>query len=340
MTGDAAGTLTARLRVERGSGFDLDARLDAAAGETVAVMGPSGAGKSTLLAALAGLAPLTDGEIRIDGRVLSTVRRRVEPAARGTVLLGQDARLFPHLTIRENVAFGLRARRVARAEANARADDLIERVGLAGAADRRPAALSGGQQQRVAVARALAAAPRLVLLDEPLTSLDSVTASAVRALLAELLVDTTCVVVTHDAVDAVALADRLVVLEAGRVTQEGGVREVLAAPATPFVAEQAGLNRVAGLAGQPGVAVFPPSSVRLSAAGPDVSGAHGSGARGIGWRARVVRVEQTLGGVRVVTAEPQVACDLTLEEWARHPFAPGDDVHVSVDAGRLRSLPG
>lgn len=329
MTADAGGVLEAQLHVRRGAGFGLDARMDVAAGETVAVMGPSGAGKSTLLAALAGLVPLTEGEVRLDGRVLSTPRHRLEPAVRGTVLLGQEARLFPHLSVRENVAFGLRARRVPRAEAAARAEALLGRVGLSDAAPRRPAALSGGQQQRVAIARALAAEPRLVLLDEPLTSLDSVTAGGIRTLLAELLAGTSCVVVTHDAVDAVALADRLVVLEEGRVTQHGAVRDVLAAPATPFVAEQAGLNRVAGFAGRSGVVVFPPAAVSVGAA---------AGA-GIRWRARVERVEQTLGGVRVVTAEPPVACDLTLEVWARHPCAVGDEVELCVDPARVRELP-
>jgi molybdate transport system ATP-binding protein len=247
MTGEA---LDARVVVAR-HGFVLDAEVAAEPGEVVAVMGPSGAGKSTLLGALAGLVPLREGHVRLGGRVLdaaSARRAHVTPAKRGVVLLGQDPRLFPHLTAAENVAFGLLARRVGRAAARAEAEEWLARVGLAGTGDRRPAQLSGGQQQRVAIARALATAPSALLLDEPLTSLDTETAADIRQMIRDQLVATrtTAVVATHDAVDSVSLADRLVVVEAGRVTQAGPVRDVLAAPASRFVAAVSGLNRVVG----------------------------------------------------------------------------------------------
>ncbi|MFT4210440.1 MAG: ATP-binding cassette domain-containing protein, partial [Microbacterium sp.] len=219
----------------------------------------------------------------------------------------------------------------------------LARVGLPDAGPHRPADLSGGQQQRVAVARALAASPSLVLLDEPLTSLDTGTAGEIRALLAELLADLTCVLVTHDAVDAVALAARVCVLEDGRVTQVGAVRDVFAEPATAFVAEQAGRNRVIGVvadgvwraeglripvpgvADGPAAAVFAPSAVAVAA----VDGA-------VRWRARVTRVEQTIGGARVHAAVPPLAVDVPLAEWAQHPLAPGDEIELSLDPAAVR----
>lgn len=230
--------LSAHIVVAR-EHFAVDIALDVAPGETVAVMGPSGAGKSTLLQALAGLEPLTAGEISVGERVVDRVeapRVRTEPKNRGIVLLGQDARLFPHLTVRENVAFGPRAGGADARAARDAADEWLIRVGLPGAGDRMPRELSGGEGQRVAVARALAASPRAVLLDEPLVALDPETAGEIRRMLRDQLAGTTTIAVTHDAADAVALAERLIVIESGRVTQSGPVREVLAAPASGFVA--------------------------------------------------------------------------------------------------------
>lgn len=249
--------LSARMRVVRSSAFELDLDLELAPGERVAVMGPSGAGKSTLVAALAGFVRLDAGRIQLDGEVVAdasvrgtTVRRgiHVAPMDRGVVLLGQDARLFPHLSARENVAFGPRARGHSRTDAGRAADEWLDRVGLAGFGDRMPAQLSGGQQQRVAVARALAVEPRLVLLDEPLTSLDIQTAAEIRMLLADQL-RSTAVVITHDPVDALAIADRLVVIERGMVAQHGSVREVLRHPATPFAQALSDHVRIAGRIG-------------------------------------------------------------------------------------------
>lgn len=363
--------LAARVVVARRAGFRLDVQVDAAAGEIVAVMGPSGAGKSTLLAALAGLERLSDGTVQIGDDVVASKRRHVRPEKRGVVLLGQEPRLFPHLTATENVAFGPRARGVARDIARADADEWLWRVGLDGRGHARPSELSGGQQQRVALARALAAAPRLVLLDEPLTSLDPETAGEIRALLHEQLIAShaTTVVVTHDAVDAVALAHRLVVLEAGRVTQSGAVRDVLRAPNTRFGAVAAGLNRVVGTAragawtagdepvavlesqhptdvvdGTPLVALFRPDAVtlerppelswtgalRLAREEPTASGT---------WLARVVRMEQTPSGVRVHTAEPAVAVDLPADTVAEMHLAPGDPVRLRVSPAAVRLVP-
>jgi len=357
--------LDAEIVVERSAAFSLHAALTAAAGERIAVMGPSGAGKSTLLGALAGFVRIDRGRIRLgDDEVASADGARprsVDPARRGTVLLGQDPRLFPHLSALDNVAFGLRAHGVARSVAHGTARSWLARVGLPDAASRRPSELSGGQQQRVALARALAARPRLVLLDEPLTSLDPDTADGIRTLVQSEL-GCTAVVVTHAAVDALALAHRLVVLEDGRVTQSGPVREVFEAPATAFAASLAGLNRVEGTlrdgmwmsgpvripgtaipgavedgAVSPGVAegaavaaVFRPDAVRLGSPEPPAPGA---------WTARVRRLEPTLAGVRVHTDAPAVAVDLPLDAVAVFGLTAGMEVGLRVPAGAVRILP-
>lgn len=372
MTGAA---LAAEIVVAR-RGFRLEARIECAPGEVVAVMGPSGAGKSTLLAAIAGLARLSEGKIRIGERDVASVarpRRHIPAAQRGAVLLGQDARLFPHLTARENIAFGPRARGIDRKVALGDADDWLWRVGLPGMGDRRPSQLSGGQQQRVAIARALATAPQVLLLDEPLTSLDPETAADVRAMLHDQLTAThaTAIVVTHDAVDAAALATRLIVVEEGRVTQHGSVREVLRAPATRFVATVAGVNLIHGAAyggrwrapsvspevligaadeaslaasaaeGAPLAAVFRPSDVRLERAvestwtGALRLAAEEKATPGT-WLARVVRVEQTPVGARVHTAEPAVAADVSADDIVDAGFAPGAPVRASVDPAAVR----
>jgi molybdate transport system ATP-binding protein len=360
--------LDARVVVQR-PGFRLEAELHAEPGEVIAVMGPSGAGKSTLLGVLAGLVRLDDGHVRLGDRDLDRTARprvRTDPASRSIVMLGQEPRLFPHLSAHENVAFGMRVRGMPKAAADSEADEWLWRVGLAGVGARRPSKLSGGQQQRVALARALATKPAALLLDEPLTSLDTEIAGDVRALLHDQLTatHTTAVVATHDAVDAVSLARRLIVLENGRVTQTGPVRDVLAAPATRFTAAVAGLNRVVGsmqgshwvhsplaiAAGDAAsvhsdgtalAAVFRPSAVGIT----DVVADTWTGALklesipGDGeWLARVTRLEQTPAGVRVRTADPEVAVDLTADRAAELGIAPGVPVRLKIAASDVRLL--
>lgn len=231
---------------------DVHVALEVGEGEVVALLGANGSGKSTLLALVAGLLTPDTGRITLDTDVLVDVDAgvRVPPHRRGVVLLAQDALLFPHLTALENVAFAPRAAGQGRTEARADAQRWLAAVDAGGLATRRPAQLSGGQAQRVAVARALAADPRLLLLDEPMAALDVTAAPALRQLLRTVLRDPTsprsALLVTHDVLDALVLADRVVVLEHGRVVEHGPTREVLARPRSAFAALVAGLNLVVG----------------------------------------------------------------------------------------------
>jgi molybdate transport system ATP-binding protein len=230
---------------------DVEAAIDVGDGETLALLGPNGSGKSTLLGVLAGLVRPDTGRVVLDGKVMTDVGpgrpgRMVAPHARRTALLGQDALLFPHLDSLENVAFGPRSRGTSRGTARADAQRWLDEVGVGDLAHRRPRQLSGGQAQRVAVARALAADPRVLLLDEPMAALDVAVQPALRQVLRRVLADRTAIVVTHDPLDALLLADRVVVLESGRVAEEGPSKDVLGRPRSAFAGRLAGLNLVRG----------------------------------------------------------------------------------------------
>ncbi|MET0627415.1 MAG: ABC transporter ATP-binding protein [Acidimicrobiia bacterium] len=241
--------LDATIEVQLGT-LDLHVALHASEGETVAVLGPNGAGKTTLLRTLAGLVPIDGGRIVVDGQTVDEPAARcfVVPERRSVGVVFQNYLLFPHLNVLDNVAFGLRSRHVTRSESRRRALEWLERVGLADRAAVKPAELSGGQQQRVALARALAIEPHLLLLDEPLAALDVGTRIELRRELRTHLASFpgARVLVTHDLLDAVALADRLVVLEEGRVAQEGPVAEVSARPRSRYVADLVGVNLLQG----------------------------------------------------------------------------------------------
>jgi molybdate transport system ATP-binding protein len=249
--------------------LNLEVELEVGTGELVVLLGPNGAGKTTLLRALAGLLALDRGRVVLDGAVLEDTRTHtwVPTERRPIGFVFQDYLLFPHLSALENVAFGLRARGLGRAEARRRAAAWLDRVGLAAHAGARPRALSGGQAQRVALARAMVAEPRLLLLDEPLAALDAATRTEVRRDLRRQLAafDGTRLLVTHDPLEAMALADRLVVVEGGRVTQTGSPAQVSQRPRSRYVAELVGVNLYRGRAD--GAAVELAGGGRLIAAG-------------------------------------------------------------------------
>jgi molybdate transport system ATP-binding protein len=344
--------LEARLVVRR-AGFTLDLALSVAGGEVVALLGPNGAGKTTALRALAGLVPLDAGighEIAEDAEA----RVRTPPERRRVGVVFQDYLLFPHLSARENVAFGLRARGVDRSDARGRADAALARFGLAEHAASRPAALSGGQAQRVALARALVGGPRLLLLDEPLAALDAGTRIEVRADLRRRLADFAgaTVVVTHDAVDAFVLADRLVVVEDGLVVQTGTPSEVARRPVTAYVARLVGLNLYRGVAADGTVTLdgggslvgahhddgavfvsFRPSSVTLHRGRPHSSARNA-------WPVTVEALEPQGDTVRVaLTGQPDLAADVTPLAVAELGLEPGTRVWAALKATETEVYP-
>ncbi|MFB4316132.1 ABC transporter ATP-binding protein [Actinomadura sp. 21ATH] len=328
--------------------------LAAAPGEVVALLGPNGAGKSTALRALAGLTPMAGGagRVRVDGAAIHAL----PPEKRGIGMVFQDYLLFPHLSALENVAFGLRAQGTGRREARRQAAGWLERVGLAEHAAARPRALSGGQAQRVALARALAVRPRLLLLDEPLSALDAHTRLEIRAALRRHLAGFggAAVVVTHDPLDAMVLADRLVVLEGGRVVQEGEPAEVARRPRTGYVARLVGLNLYRGHASDGTVTLrdgggrldtvdrlegevflaFAPSAVALYRSRPDGS------PRNL-WRARVAAVERQGDRVRVRLDGPPLAAaaDVTPGAVAELELTEGSRVWATVKATETHVYP-
>jgi molybdate transport system ATP-binding protein len=338
---------------------DVEVTLDVADGETVAVLGPNGAGKSTLLDVIAGLLRPDRGRVVLDGRELTCVasggRERLVPAYdRQVGLLAQDPLLFPHLSVRENVAFGPRSRRAPRTAARRTADRWLADLDLAELADRRPGQLSGGQAQRVALARALAAEPRLLLLDEPMAALDVAVRPSLRQTLRHVLADRTAVVVTHDVLDALLLADRVVVVEDGRVTERGATAEVLRQPRSRFAAEIADLNLVAGRwegdalvtdegprvvgespddpprDGDAAVAVFPPSAVSVFLSAP-------GGSPRNALDVTVTAVEPRSGHVRV--RADGLSADVTPRSVAELGLNPGARVVFVVKATEVTVYP-
>jgi molybdate transport system ATP-binding protein len=270
---------------------------------------------------------------------------------RGVGLLGQEPLLFPHLTALQNVAFGARAQRPRAGQAGALAQEWLDAVGLAGFEHRRPGELSGGQQQRAAIARALAAEPDLLLLDEPMASLDVESASLIRTLLRDRLSSTrtTTVLVTHDVVDAIVLADRVVILDGGRVADGGTPATVLGRPVNGFAASLAGLNLLRGVvtlegsgavaagrifagsgdpptAGSDAFVAFPRSAVSVREPEPGRSG-HAANA----WSGSVELLEPAAGGIRIVLAGDEVVAEVPSTEVFAHRLGAGSPVALFVD---------
>jgi molybdate transport system ATP-binding protein len=343
----------ARIELRIGS-LDIDVAVDATDGETVALLGPNGAGKTTILRAIAGLLAIERGRIEVDGLVLDDPAAGVfvPTANRPIGLVFQDYLLFPRMSALDNVAFGLRARGMARPAARTAAAGWLERFGLAGHAASRPRALSGGQSQRVALARALATLPRLLLLDEPLAALDAGTRVQVRASLRRHLATFggARILVTHDPVDAMVLADRVIVVEDGRVTQAGTVTEVARHPRSRYVAELVGVNLLHGnaagphlvrlesgselvvadpLPGEQIVVAVRPQSVALYRDKPDGS------PRNV-WPATVSDVEIDRDRVRVQLEGPvPLVAEVTPGALAELELAPGTPVWATVKAVEL-----
>ncbi|MFF0655615.1 ABC transporter ATP-binding protein [Micromonospora tulbaghiae] len=346
--------LDAHLAAER-DGFTLDVRLRIAAGEVVALLGPNGAGKTTALRVLAGLHPLIGGHLTLDGADLDRPGRRVwtPPERRPVGVVFQDYLLFPHLSALDNVAFGPRRRGAGKRAARALAQEWLDRVGLGDQARRRPRQLSGGQAQRVALARALAVDPALLLLDEPLAALDARTRLDTRAELQRHLGahPGATLLVTHDPLDALVLADRLVIVEHGRVVQEGDAATVTARPRTDYVARLVGLNLHRGRADGHTVTVgeltltaadtvhgeafvaYPPSAVALHPSRP-------AGSPRNVWAATVTGVQRHGDNLRVQLAGPvEVAADVTPAAAAHLGLIPGRPVWAAVKAAETRSYP-
>ncbi|PTT62686.1 sulfate/molybdate ABC transporter ATP-binding protein [Arthrobacter sp. HMWF013] len=341
-------------------GFDVS--LTVGPGETVAVMGPNGAGKSTLLNVIAGLLQPDSGRSGLDGKTLFDLtegrNQWTAPHRRGTALLAQEPLLFPHLSVLENVAFGPRSGGAARRAAAGSALHWLAEVEAADLRSRRPAELSGGQAQRVAVARALAAEPGLLLLDEPMAALDIHAAPLLRRLLRRVLAGRRAIIITHDALDALMLADRVIILEDGKISEEGPTRDVLQRPRSRFAAGLAGLNFVAGQitghglragalnlygqhddlpgplpTGQPGVAVFPPSAVSIF-----LSEAHGSPRNS--FAVTITDLEPHGDGIRVRAGEGGLlTADITTAAAADLGLAPGMQVYFVVKAGAVAIYP-
>ncbi len=321
MTARPAGGLDAALAVAD----RLDVTLSADPGDVVAVVGPNGAGKSTLVHALAGLTPAS-GHVRLGGADLAGL----PPQARDVGLVFQDQRLFPHLSALDNVAFGPTSRGVRKAGARAAALDWLERLGIGDLARRRPGELSGGQAQRVAIARALVTRPGLLLLDEPFAGLDVGVAAALRIELARHLADYDgiTVLVTHDALDALTLATRVVVLDGGRVAQVGTPDDVAARPRTEHVARLVGLNV---LRDGDRIRAFPPSAVTVSLDEPvDSTRHHWSGeVRNAAPHGDAIRLE--------VVGEHHLLADVTPAATRDLALAPGRRVWLSVKETAISS---
>jgi molybdate transport system ATP-binding protein len=348
-------TVTAR-------GFDVSLTLEP--GQVVAVLGANGAGKSTLMALVAGLLRPDSGRIDLDGTTLVDVggRRWTPPHQRGVVLLAQEALLFPHLTAAANVAFGPRSRGVGTRAAKARATHWLAAVDALELADRRPSQLSGGQAQRIAIARALAADPALLLLDEPMAALDVAVAPALRMLLRSVLRGSgrTALLVTHDILDALSLADRIVVMEHGRIVEDGSTRSVLTQPRSAFAARIAGVNLLAGranvdglttggglrvqglldpacTAGAGAVAVFRPNAVAVHL-GPSTGSPRNS------FRVTVTELEPRGDVIRVHAVDATdntstLLADVTAAAVADLELLPGLDVHFVVKATEVSVYP-
>lgn len=241
-------TLHADIRLTLGD-FSLNAQFEAHAGEPLALIGPNGSGKSTVAGALAGIRRLDSGSIECNGTIFDNGRRSLCPQRRQVGMVFQDRLLFPTMTVRDNVSFGLRARGMPKREAGRSAGRWLDRLDLTALADRRPGRLSGGQAQRVALARALAIEPEVLILDEPLAALDPESKPGIRRCIGGVLAEFAgvSVLITHDPVEARSLAGRIAVIEGGAIVQVGSAQDVQRTPRSAFAAAFVGINLFEGV---------------------------------------------------------------------------------------------
>ncbi|MFF4007664.1 ABC transporter permease [Streptomyces sp. NPDC001717] len=321
--------------------------LEAEPGTTIAVVGENGAGKTTLLRALLGLTPRARAELRLGDTDVTAL----PPHQRQVAWVPQDGALFPHLSALANTAYGLRARRVPRAEARREAQAWLDRLGVGHLAQRKPAQLSGGQAQRVALARALAARPRLLLLDEPLAALDQTTRAHVRHTLRTHLAGFggVCLIVTHDPVEAVSLADRVLVLADGRTLQDAPPAEVSRHPRSPWVARMLGRNAWPGTASADGLALdaggrlvvaekLPEGAQALAIIAPEAVSVHRKQPTGSPrnvWQGTVREITAVGSRLRVLVSSygaPDLVAEITPEAAAELAIVDGSEVWTSVKA--------
>lgn len=348
-------SLQASFRKDLGT-MTLAVELSVAPGETVALVGPNGAGKTSTLRVVAGLSAIDEGKVTIGERGVDggPGSHFVDTANRHVGFVFQDHRLFPHLDALGNVAFGLRAQGLARREAKRQAESWLERVGVGGdLGSLRPGKLSGGQAQRVALARALAVRPEVLLLDEPLASVDASGRLQLRQLLADVLSDFPGgrVLVAHDLDDARALAQRIAVLEDGQITRSGTLAELTRAPGSRYAADLVGVNRVVGearngvvrhgsgavfhVASQDGTVAltFHPRAVSLFPTEPVGS------PRNV-WRGRVASIQSGAAFVRVEVEGPvSVVAEITQASIDTVGVAVGRDVWAAVKSTEIRAQP-
>ena len=349
-------SLRADVQLRRGA-LDLSVDIEVRPGEVLALLGPNGAGKSTLLRCLAGLAAVDAGRITIDSIAVDdpVVAAFVAPEDRSVGFVFQNYVLFEHMTVAENVAFGLRASGTPKARALATAHDWLKRVGLAELAAVRPKALSGGQAQRVALVRALATSPRVLLLDEPLAALDVGTRATVRRDLHRHLesFEGMAILVTHDPVDAYALADRVAILDAGRIVQIGTLAEVTARPRSRYVADLVGVNLVSGDVSEgvlatssgarvviadapagPSLAIIRPHSISLVRDHPE-----GSSARNV-WAGTIAEIDRLGERARVsIDGFLPLTAEITVAALEAMQLRSGDDLFATVKATDIEVYP-
>lgn len=343
--------LDAQMVVRR-DGFRLDAELTIEPGRTVALLGPNGSGKSTVVAALAGLLPIDEGRIVLDGAVFDDPSHGVfvPPEERRVGVVFQDYLLFPHLSVVENVEFGLRSRGVGRSSASEAAAVWLERLGIGDLARRRPRDLSGGQAQRVALARALVTGPKMLLLDEPLAALDATTRVEMRRVLADHLAvfEGPRLFITHDPTEAFLLADELHIIEGGRITQVGTVDDIRLRPRTAYIADLGGSNlffgEAAGGAVDVGGHLLRIADSHIS--GPVLATVHAQaislhahrpgGSPRNAWETTVTRIEHFGDRVRVQTGPPlPVTAEVTPGAVGELQLREGSSVWVSIKATEI-----